>query len=392
MDNPPWVTITHTGRDSALQTHPRVLTDLPISNSSFPQFVSFVGKHEKSHVLRELLLRQNDFQVPHGQVYLWPDPITRSAESPIVFIDCELHSSNSTQWKEPASYIAPELSRKLSWLSYGDQAKVRTYFTTNVLFPMSTIIYYFAADLGGTAKVIELLVQQLSTLPYAQMPHAVLPMIVVITDDLDHQLLQDTSIDFNEKLLKAFTSLCIPQSESEAKAIIKQRFGSIQAISSGHANRFARTIAIREHMRISLNSLVHIRRAHRHLFSFPHLQAFSTVLLEQFCSEPVSKFSFIEASRPMGFDASQLAKYIQDILQIMPSEAWLWHFVVPMVASCILVSIYPPGSHCNSTYPKKRKLWANLRSILSLQSISGTVQLDVQPSHRIVYYQSRCAT
>lgn len=342
MDTPPWVTITHTG-DSALQTHPYVLANLPLEKSSTPQFVSFIGKHEKTHVLRHLLLSDKNLDIPHGQVYLWSDPITRSTKTPTIFIDCELHSSSSTQWQQPVSYLTPKLSTRISWLSYGDQASVRTYFTTNVLFPISSILYYFAADLGGTTNVIDLLVQQLAVLPLC--PEFILPTTVIITDDFEDLLLHDVSIKFNQMLVKAFRLVATSHNESEAKAIIKSRFGTLQAMSSGNANRFARANAIRAHMQSSLDDFVKLRRGRRYLFSFSHLQAFSTTLLSRFCSDQTTAFSFIQASRPAGFDASQLVTHLQDVLGIMPSEAWLWHFVAPMLASCLLVSLYPPDSH-----------------------------------------------
>jgi hypothetical protein len=348
MDAVPWVTITHTSNGSALQVHPHVFGDLRVAKASTPQFVVFIGKREKSNVLREILQGDNQYpQLPHGQVYLWPDPETRLTATPTIFVDCELHSSNSAQQKDPISYTTPELSRKIAWLLHGDQATICTYFTSNVLLPMSTVLYYFATDLGGKAEVAKLLANQLSTPLYTDIPQAVLPSIVIVADSEEDNgaVLQDTTNRFTELVVLALKTCQPPQTDSEARETIYKRFGSLQVVSPGQSNKFTRSKAIKEHIHETLYSAIEMRRVNRHLFTFNHFQAFSVVLLEKFCSEPTSKFSFIKASRPQGFHGDEFTTHLKTLLTIIPSEAWLWHFVTSMVASCLLLSLYPPDSH-----------------------------------------------
>lgn len=342
MDVIPWITITHTRDNSDLQVHPHVFSDLPLAKATTPQLVVLIGKHEKSNVLRELLPPDTQYPlVPHGQVYLWPDPATRLTDTPTIFVDCELHSPNSTQQRDPVSYIAPELSTKIAGLPYGDQVQTGARFTVNVLLPISTILYYFASDFGGTNEIARLLATQLSIPFHVETPQAVLPRIVVVTDRDDEDALQD----FIELLVLALKAGNYQQSESEARATIAKRFGTLQTISLGHSNKFERSKVIRAHISKTLASTVVIRSAACYLFTFDHLQAFIVILLENFCSEATEHFSLIKASRSRGFHADEFVTHLKNLLEILPSEAWLWHFVSPMVASCLLLALYPPSSH-----------------------------------------------
>jgi hypothetical protein len=344
MDAVPWVTITHTSEDSALQVHPHVFDGLPLAPTSTPQFVVLVGKHEKSNVLRELLQDDSHYpQLPHGQVYLWPDPKTRLSNTPSIFIDCELHSFNSAQQREPISYTTPELTRKLAWLHYGNQAQTCACFTTNVLFPMSTVLYYFTTDLGGSLGVAKLLATQLSTPPHTEIPRAILPTIVIVTniDETDEFMLQE----FLAQIVLALKTIQPSYTDSEARGAVEKRFGTLELVKTGTSNRFARSKTIRDHIDKMLDFGIQKRRLAQCLFTFNHQQALSDVLLDKFCSEPTSKFSFIKASRPQGFHGDELGAHLDNLLAIIPSEVWLWHFVSPMVASCLLLSLYPPGSH-----------------------------------------------
>ena len=41
----------------------------------------------------------------------------------------------------------------------------------------------------------------------------------------------------------------------------------------------------------------------------------------------------------------------------MPSQAWLWHFVVPLTASTLLLASYTPGSHYKSCIIYQSTIW-----------------------------------
>jgi hypothetical protein len=347
MDSLPWVSITQTGQDIGLRIHPHALSDLSISNSATPQVIVLIGKHEKSHILRQLLQLEPRYpQLPHGQVHLWEDPVTKTSENPNIFVDCELFNSTSAQNSNPASYISPELSKKLIWLDHGNLDEVCTYFMNNVLMPISCVIYYFAADLGGTTNVALLLAKQILKGRKASYSKSTLPRVIIILEASNGLLPTDHTKKFLALLTKAVKDLDPLKSDSDAASSIESQFGSIRATCLGQSNRSVRSAAMRGQMQATVYSLIQCRYDLRVLFSFAHIRAFSSILLENFCASKPIDFSFVKASRPRGFSLDDFSYHLGQALDLMPSEAWLWHFVAPLVASCILVSMYRPGSHC----------------------------------------------
>ena len=53
----------------------------------------------------------------------------------------------------------------------------------------------------------------------------------------------------------------------------------------------------------------------------------------------------------------EFQKHLQELISKMPSQAWLWHFVVPLTASALLLTSYTPGSHCKSRMIYQSTIW-----------------------------------
>jgi hypothetical protein len=344
MNTLPWVTITCSNSDSALRVHPQAFNELKITKheSKAPQLVAFVGKQEKSHILQQYISTEYP-PLPHGQVYLWTDRESQDADTPIIYLDCELFSHNSTQSTPPISYVTPELSSSISWLDFGDKQKIPTYFGTNIILPLSSLVYYFSKDLGGLRGVSRIIARQILAPQTYNIPHIALPRLVIVTE------IEDAC---SEQVMSLVYKAIEETSQLEPSRIyqeIKSRVHSIQLLYYGQLNRKKRSLVVRQHIIRESNPITLARRSVGLLFQFPHLEALSTILFEKFCKNPEDKFSFVKNSRPIGFSITELPSHLDELLNITPSEAWLWHFIAPLIASTILVANYPPDAPRN--YP-----------------------------------------
>ena len=81
------------------------------------------------------------------------------------------------------------------------------------------------------------------------------------------------------------------------------------------------------------------------LFRYKHLYALQGKLFDHFSSGTSCSFSFVLSSRPAAQSLNDFPCHLREVFALVPSEAWLWHFVSPLVASAIVLASYPPGSH-----------------------------------------------
>lgn len=223
---------------------------------------------------------------------------------------------------------------------------------SDVLLPISGVVYYFAADLGGTTNVALILVKQKLRTPNFTGPTPVLPRIVIIVEERHDVLPTDHTAAFLEQLTKALKNLDPLRSSVDSTDRVNLHFGSIKASCFGQSNRGIRATAIRGQMQATVYSLIQRRKDRRVLFNFKHIQSFSSILLENFGSTGPIDFTFVKASRPQGFRIDTFSYHVREVLDLIPSEAWLWHFIALLVASCILVAMYRPKCHRKWFYPR----------------------------------------
>src|SRR5579871_2572583 len=182
MDTIPWVTISHsTASCSMFRSYDAAFDNLCIDHQSTPMVISFIGKHEKSNMLRQLIACPDQYPLlPHGQVYLWPHEATRDSSEPLLFLDSELQSSNS---KESILYDSPEISQKISWLEFGGQDRIVSLFNANILTPLSSIMCYFLEDFSSLRDIAEYLAEQIDAPDIFDPATIVHPEVLVIAQE-----------------------------------------------------------------------------------------------------------------------------------------------------------------------------------------------------------------
>lgn len=340
MEAIPWVTISHIAEGSScFKSYDAVFDSLKIDPQSTPTVVSFVGKHEKSKLLRHLIdTSELSYPLlPHGQVYLWADNATRNSRAPIVFLDCELQNSNSARWKDPILYESPEISRQLSWLPCCDHGTLVSLFSANVLEPLSSIICYFLEDFGTLKDIAQQIADRLLAPSILDSRSAILPDVLIVAQEPN----SNSDPDAAQRLLEHF----IERQREESTRSIRNCYRSIRVTYLKRDNQAAKAEQLHTKLIKVQEDVLAVREAKRLLFGFTHTRTFAALLLQKFCNNPKAQFSLIAASRPKGYTSAEFHIHLQELMEMLPSEAWLWHVVAPLVAWCIAYASYPHGAH-----------------------------------------------
>lgn len=147
-------------------------------------------------------------------------------------------------------------------------------------------------------------------------------------------------------LLKRFLYLTdVYAGDSDLDPIIQACFATIHVLSLQDKSPAKKSTQLYSHL-IDRNTIAfQSRHSTRTLFHYGHLQAICTRMISHFAEDINSPFSFLTATRPHSFDRATLHVDLCELLTIIPTESWLWHLVVPLLGSALLLSTYPPGSH-----------------------------------------------
>lgn len=349
----PWITVCSGKEGATLVEGPPV--QWPHNPQQPPSFVTLIGKRTKSALLSHLLDlneirdKEDSRSTPCAQVFLRAEHRQRTDRSPLIFIDCAMNSGYSSQHKmcpSPGS-IAP---RRIEWLEHGQRLGKRFANTlcTRVFAPFSSVLCYFAADLGGLRGVAVLLAEHITTCKMHDLPAAVSPRILVIFGSSTSYA---NTGEAEIKLFRLIRYYAQILTEDDGVALeIESRLDSIRTLAlpkdmtiEDQAVTFQKRISLMSH------DAQNVRSSHYSAFSYGHFQALSSALLDHFCSNIHAPFSFIKASRPIDFTTAEFSVHLRELVDQMPSEAWLWHAVIPLLSSALALAVQPPGSHRNST-------------------------------------------
>jgi hypothetical protein len=350
MNNYPWIRITHSKEKSTLNVDASAFSTLPSKPDSNPSFATLIGRRTKTQLLSQILGFPNDPSLLnyHSQVYLRTDTETEGADHPLTYIDCEIQHHSLSHSATSIAHDARSTSSTIEWLACNRSTKeIAAVLVAKVLAPLSDVVCYFASDLGGLRGVACLLADQTARPVQHDRPQAVLPRILVVaatsSATFDH-------VAATAKLRLYVSSTLINAEncgEEEAEEKIRAHFHSIQVLGLyDKSNRITRSSVLRERLLAICREVQGARRINGFLFSKIHTEAFSNCMLENFC-ELDSTFSFIYSSRPQGSTHKDFQLHLQELIGNIPSPRWLWHFVVPLTASALLLANYTRESHCN---------------------------------------------
>ncbi|KAF2103254.1 FabD/lysophospholipase-like protein [Rhizodiscina lignyota] len=340
------MTITHELAQTRVTRYPHAFRAVQTRSRDLPQFVVLVGKQSKSSMLRTILDTPNDplLRGTHGQIYIRAD--TRS-NRPLYYIDCEANLFKPKH-ADSAKGVGPSDVTKVNWLSTQrlSTCSFGNLLCADVLAPLSSLVCYFAADLGGLRGVARLLAEQLLHSKGTDLPPEASAAILIITDTRSATFEQAVAESRMVELVKHFIAAEAPI-EPQLAAKVDRLCKSLRVIGFHNSLNLQKRCKT---FRSIVSAVSDAQATSRSLlclaFSARHAEALFTSLLHHFSTQNQDRFSFVDASRPDGFSISRFPQQLQKLLQLMPSEAYLWHSVVPYVANALLLASFPPGSHC----------------------------------------------
>lgn len=341
MAGPAWVTISLVDDECwRLEERGEAFSALSLTDTQTPDFITLIGGSAKARLLRELTVFAS---AGCGHVSLIPEPRSCRSDAPRIFVDCELHRPQSMP--QQLARGTPRYSRDITWGRQCGQTEIARIFYDSVLAPLSSVVCYFAADLGGLRGVAKLIAEQLASgLPSNRLQHDALPRVLVVVDT--------TTCGFDAwsaeaRLQKELETALQDIGKGPNKlSEVLDHFREIRVLGlhKDSSPELRSKILLRRIASVS-TSVQSARRSSRTLFASRHAYALFTKLIDNFCirQEP---FDFIKASRAAGFCAQDFPTHLKHLLDMIPSDVWLWHTVVPLVASALFLASYPPGSHC----------------------------------------------
>ncbi|KAF2212515.1 hypothetical protein CERZMDRAFT_117698 [Cercospora zeae-maydis SCOH1-5] len=347
----PLITVTHSRTTSCVAKFDKAFASLGLVSTATPLFTVLIGKRSKSEILRYFLRKTDEgfLSDRHGQVYLWKDLKTQQADVPTIFVDYELQGYHDSQWSED---VGPgvRLDRNVDWVTMKpgvlSRRSLATLLCSRVFGPLCDTLCYFSADLGGLRVVASYLAEQASSAPVSDLPLQVLPSVVVVVETTA----KTYDCHFGTStLLEAVSNIMVRQyglTIEAANANIALHFRRIQVLG------IRKGASVQERAATIQRRLVDIgqeKTKSRNLLgttlNMTHTNAFMGQLLEAFCSDYTKTFSFALGSRQDGANHRHLTKHIKEVYTALPSEAYLFHLLCPLLASAILLAGFPPGSH-----------------------------------------------
>jgi hypothetical protein len=369
----PWLTFSTSPGGNTLTCHEPFLhlIDPALQNHCKPSIVTVVGKRTKTSLLNKML--GNTIPMPvHKDVFLWSSPRMRGPVgcAPLLVIDCGVQNSEQ-QPSNPAFVDAQRPT--VSW----SMRKVRNFnaaLCSQIFLPFSSVLCCFVGDLGGPKAVARWLAEQATapkTSDLSSVPRVVL-VVETTSDAFDERIAADRAVDL---ICKAMQSLKKYSEPSDAQRDLQSCFVSIEVLGlQSWKSDLLRAKALKRRIIAMSDASMRERANMLTQFTCSHFLTLTNQLLLRFTGGSPDLFRFAHGSRASGFSTLLLESCLTDFLHQLSSQAWLWHFAAPIIASALLLSSYPPRSHSES-YAQK-EIFSLRKQILHLTTSSRNYTLD----------------
>ena len=342
MDTHPWITLR---RKTVTLHEPIINSSDGVSLDSKPSYIVFLGKMSKTILLDELFGgtgHTGSFPV-HKDIYLRSSPKLRADRTPLLIID------SGVQGRRPPDSCAQTLTKETSWSLLTEVNNYNAMLCARVFSAFSSVFCYFVHDLGGLTAIAARLAEQIIlTVPITSESRTrprVLLVLQTSSDTFDEDIATHEVIQL---VIKALQQAGQHGDSAAAQRQVHRHFAGLEvvALQSNKSNAAQAKVLRHRLLAMSMASMRERESAHA-LFNIRHFLALSKKLLGLVCSDPGQgqTLNFARASRPCGFSADLLEHCLTDFLEKIPSQAWLWHFVAPLVASALMLASYPPGAH-----------------------------------------------
>lgn len=350
-----WLALAVSRTSAMISEYDSVYEALNLSPTSYPMFTAMIGKKLKSDMLSLLIDKPIKNRLPraHGQAYLYTDRSART-DTPTIYVDYELQSWDTLQSNENRGNSLPQ--RHVLDLFTQDEERWSRRRVGNLICgrniaPLCDTLCYFAMDLGGIRPVAVALAEHLLRDPSTEVPFSSLPRVLVVVETIArHFDAHATEARILETMESIWQKSSLATDESFTSRL-RSHYFDVRVIGILKRSKpHQKSVQLRKRL-LAIKREVHISRTIAGLrFRRDHIFAFASQLLGStipYCSKP---FSLVEASRPAGLHLDDLTLHLKNLIELIPSEIWLCHLVVPLLSSCLILATYPPGSHSKLTF------------------------------------------
>ena len=340
MTSFPWLTFATSPGGNTLTHHEPSLHSLDSALEGTrckPSIVTLVGKRSKTTLLNQML--GDSVSVPvHRDVFLWSSPRLRSLGgcAPLLVIDCGVQNS---RLQPPNPAFADPNRAQLSW-PMPEISNINAALCGQIFLPFSSVLCCFVSDLGGPRAVARWLADLAMAPKTSDLPSVPRVLLIVETtsDTFDETVAANRIGDiFHEATHSDLL---------DAKHDLSRHFGTIEVLGLHSCqSNVVRARALKRRLVAMCDASTRERANMLVQFSYSHFLTLAKQLINRFSRSSPDMFHFVKASRAHGFSTLLLESCLTDFLQQLPSQAWLWHFAAPIIASALLLSSYPPHAH-----------------------------------------------
>lgn len=375
-----WLSLRAGLGDLFLQEHHRpygILNRFPQEQSS--QMITLIGKQTKNLVMRKLWFGRDFQEAVEGEVHLRANVETFSHVSPVLFADCELHASYALPFVDSKRCPNDIVRRPMLWCRKSSQqlnaAELGQIFYAKVLAPLSTVICFFADDLGGLAAVAQILALWLLKVANSpsDLPPTANPRVLIlihwdsITTFNEQSATRQFMLELGRELEGANRSLRSKvigkMKKSELDKLLASQFGGIRVIALPNSKCTSRSWRpLKSRIETDSYEMQNRRIDARVAFSTKHFKVLFNAVCEHFSSDIVDPFSFIRATRIQYPIPVEFGSHITEFLKKV-DDTQLFTFAVPIIASALVFDSYPPGMHSKF-------------ELVSLTAVSNTVRIS----------------
>ena len=326
-----------------------------------PQMIMLIGGKSKTEAIRRLMPSLNSPR-DHKKIHLQLVPGNTKARSPVLIADCELHNA---QYRSTASLVEVAVEQHaLHWHRKAPTEGLDTNTLAHLVYsklisPFSTIICFFADDLGGTRVVADILASWLISLSNrsSDLPVSTYPRVLVLKANDRAPNEERATLNFMKELAEEAKarngSLAQRASGSLANdrfyALLRQQFGGLRVLAlPGTKEPLQKQGNLWESLwtRILQGSqrIQNRRRKAQVAFSSTHFKAFFHLACAHFAGDIVAPFSFVKASRLANPVPQDFSSHITNFLaEVKPPL--IESFAIPFIASAMAIDSCPPEMH-----------------------------------------------
>ncbi|KAH8587835.1 hypothetical protein B0O99DRAFT_583936 [Bisporella sp. PMI_857] len=320
------------------------LGDILSQTHGEPSLILFAGKASKSKALRYLAtpLRSKQNGRRCGEIHLRLDAGAQSTKSnrPLLFADGPIPNiENNVRDTDPCLDLEP-VSQNLPWV--GDDLNVALLnIYANLLSPFTDIVCLFLSDFGGLASIADFIALWVNTFSNQSLPPVCYPRLLIIVEDTtttksDKCWESRWKTNLSRVLRKKTPT---PLNQAFSHVGIHRLFANDQIHEEFHY------LPLKDRLLNESDAIRATRIEQRMHFVGKHFNAFFNYAYNHFIQNTGEHFNFIKASRLSNPVSPDLKRHFLNFVKNFQAAKDINEFVLPVVASCIILDSFPPGMH-----------------------------------------------